>query len=414
MNRRRFLRQSAALGALSALGLRARAAAPHVSIQTTPAPLLDLRALPPVPIRRIELLGDEALTLLRVTTTDGAQGHMAVNRQLLLTRDVFVNLVAPFFIGRDARDMESLIDAVYAEERNYKFSGMPFWNAVGHIELALLDLLARARGVPVWALVRPEPLRRRVPVYLSTFEREASAEATLAAIEEQLGDTGITALKLKVGGRMGRPGPPGRDEALIRAARRRFPTPFTLYADANSSFDFDRAVAVGRLLQKAKFDIYEEPVWWEDAALTRRVAQALAPLGGPRLAGGEQDTSWPRWQALAADRTLAVLQPDLFYNGGFLRCLRVAQLAAQHGLGFAPHSPHDALRQAPLLHLIAVAPVAEPFQEYNPEVTPLREWCWTLLHPDDGALAVPTDPGWGITLDPYRLADAPVRWALGD
>ena len=414
MNRRRFLRQSAALGALSALGLSARAAAPNASLQTTPAPLLSLGTLPPLPIRRIALRGSAELAILTVTTADGAQGHMAANRQLMLTRDMLTNLVAPFFIGRDARDVESLVDAVYADERNYKFSGMPFWNAVGHVELALLDLLGRARGLPVWALVRPEPLRRSVPVYLSTFEREAGAEATLEAAQALLADTGITALKLKVGGRMGRSGPPGRDEALIPAARRRFAAPFTLYADANSSFDFERAVAVGRLLHAAQFDIYEEPVWWEDAALTRRVAQALAPLGGPRLAGGEQDTSWPRWQALAADRTLAVLQPDVFYCGGFLRSLRVALLAAQHGLGFAPHSPHDALRQAPLLHLITVAPVAEAYHEYNPVPTPLRAWCDAPLLPRAGAISVPTGPGWGVTLDPDRLARAPLLWAMGE
>ena len=63
----------------------------------------------------------------------------------------------------------------HRDERNYKFSGMPFWNCVGHIEIALWDLLGKIEGKPV-CLLLGEPLRKQVNIYLSSLTRSNSAE----------------------------------------------------------------------------------------------------------------------------------------------------------------------------------------------------------------------------------------------
>ena len=57
-------------------------------------------------------------------------------------------MIAPHFIGKDARDIESLIDAVHVAD--YKDVGLPFWCRVACCERsALLGGVIR-KGIPVY------------------------------------------------------------------------------------------------------------------------------------------------------------------------------------------------------------------------------------------------------------------------
>ena len=92
----------------------------------------------------------------------GALGVAAVNNRLRDTFSLFKRRVAPYFVGRDAGDLEELVDGVYMHDLNYKFVGMPFWNAVAHVELALLDLLGRMAKRSVGKLLG-KVLREEIP-----------------------------------------------------------------------------------------------------------------------------------------------------------------------------------------------------------------------------------------------------------
>ena len=77
---------------------------------------------------------------MRTRSTDGVEG-------VIQTKDMedFVPIlqrrVIPHFIGKDARDLESLVDDVYIA--NYKLSGQAFWCPVAYVEQSLFDLLGK-------------------------------------------------------------------------------------------------------------------------------------------------------------------------------------------------------------------------------------------------------------------------------
>lgn len=344
--------------------------------------------------------------VVMVRDSEGRLGVVPGNNRLPYGLAMLRDLIAPGLVGQDARQLEALVDRVYRNERNYKFVGMPFWNAVGHVELAVLDLLGRAAGRRVCELFGAV-LHEQLPVYLTTFERDNQPEAALASVAEQLQRSGIAAVKLKVGGRMANNSEPvtGRTEGLIARARAVLGDRVTLYADANGSFDAKEGLRVGRMLEAEGFAMYEEPCPWEEYEANRQVCRALRRIA---VAGGEQDTSLARYRWLVAEHGLDILQPDIMYVGGFVRTLRIAELAHRVGRTVSVHSPRTGALEAFKLHFAALVSNAGAYQEYNPAV---EVWAGRIDLPQQvvaGSLALPQGDGWGYRYDPAWLQTLPV------
>lgn len=405
-HRRDLLRGAA--GLLAAVGLpgrRARAAGRTGG--EGPARLFDLRAAlaAPVTIESLEVLkAPPDRWLVRARARDGSVGFAVPNQHAPYLVPMFRQRVAPFFAGKDARDLEALIDGVHVDNSNYKLVGLPFWTCVSWAEFALLDLLGRLAGKPVGELLGGKLVRRRVPMYISSTDRETTPEQEVARFEEALARTGARAVKFKVGGRMSRneDAAPGRTEALIALARKRLGSGVTLYADANGSFDVRKGIEVGRMLEAHGVAIYEEPCPFEDYEATRLVTRALKRI---TVAGGEQDTSWYRFREIVRNRVLDLVQPDLSYNGGFVRTTRVARLAAAAGLPISPHCP-QASTMLYTLHLAGYTPNMGAFQEFHLRLVGRTQWFAPDLQIADGTLAVPTAPGLGLTIEPAVASKA--------
>ncbi len=85
----------------------------------------------PMIISSLELLRYKDNFICRVRTKDGHEGlSVGNNMQLISLYPIFVHRLQPFFIGRDARDLEALLDEVYVYQSNYKLqnrlSGFPW------------------------------------------------------------------------------------------------------------------------------------------------------------------------------------------------------------------------------------------------------------------------------------------------
>jgi L-alanine-DL-glutamate epimerase-like enolase superfamily enzyme len=88
----------------------------------------------PVIIESVELLKNGSNYFVRTRSKDGAEGLVGT-KQIVEFIPIFQRLVAPHFIGKDARDIESLVDSVY--RANYKLAGIPFWCPVAYVEQSL-------------------------------------------------------------------------------------------------------------------------------------------------------------------------------------------------------------------------------------------------------------------------------------
>ena len=136
----------------------------------------------PVIIEAIELLGWRGHHFVRARSKDGAEGVMKANMRLQYMTPFLRELVIPFFIGSDARDLERLVADIYTYRNNYKYTGLMLWNSVAHVEVALFDLLGKIAGLPVGALLG-EVYRKEIPVYISSLTRANTPEEEIDWLE---------------------------------------------------------------------------------------------------------------------------------------------------------------------------------------------------------------------------------------
>jgi L-alanine-DL-glutamate epimerase-like enolase superfamily enzyme len=368
-------------------------------------PLFRLRERFPSPVKiaSVELLRRDQYDFVRVTSSDGATGTVLASERMAYLHPIFLQRVAPYFVGKDARDLESLVDGVYVHQSNYKLAGLALWVCVGCLEFAILDLLGKSAGKSIGELMGGV-VRREIPIYLSSMRRDTTPEQEVAWLSEQLTETGAKAVKLKIGGRMSRnaDASPGRTERLVPLARKTFGDSLTLQVDANGSYDAAKAIEVGRMLQDHGVYFFEEPCPWEDFEATKQVADAL----DIPVAGGEQDSSFAKFRWMVRNHAVDIVQPDVIYNGGLIRTSRVARLAAAATMDITPHAPQPGYHAAYMLHFASVTPNLGRFQEYPAARFEQPSWYGPQIQVRNGAVRVPNGPGIGITIDAKFLEKA--------
>ncbi|MCX6334904.1 MAG: mandelate racemase/muconate lactonizing enzyme family protein [Bacteroidia bacterium] len=362
-------------------------------------PVLKKELFPePVIIDTLELLRLENTFLCRVRSRGGAEGiSIANNEQMKSLWPVFVTRLQPFFPGKDARDLEKLIDAVYVYKSNYKMQNLALWVPLATIEFAILDMLGKISGKSLGQLIG-EIHNQNIAVYQANGERDITAEVTIEHIIKEVGETKAKALKFKVGGRMSNnfESPAGRTEKLIPLVRKTFGDKMVIYADSNGSYTADEAIRIGRIMEEYKIDFYEEPVpfdWYEE---TKEVADVLKVP----VAGGEQEPSLHMFRWLIANDALQIVQPDMFYFGGMIRSMKVARMAEAYGKACTPHISGSGLGYLYMMHFVSAIPNAGPYHEFKGFNEELPFTCTTsTLSSNDGIVKVPSGPGLGITLD---------------
>jgi L-alanine-DL-glutamate epimerase-like enolase superfamily enzyme len=336
--------------------------------------------------------------LVRARSTDGAEGLIVPNADRL--RDVypvFLNRVAPFFVGKDARELEPLLTELYRHDSNYKFQGLALWVCVAAAEFAILDLLGKVARQSVGDLLGGA-LRRDIAIYRASGNRGNTPAQEVEYLKKIVAESGAKAIKFRLGGRMSNNADslPGRTEKLIALVRETFGAAMTLYADANSSYDVPKGIEIGRLMEKYHYGFYEEPVPFDRLDETKQVADALTIP----VAGGEQEFSLWGFRWAIQHRAVDVVQPDLHYFGGYVRCMRVARMAAEAGIPCTLHMGGTGLGYLDALHFMACIPNALEYQEYKgPSGIPVTSET-SSLEPKAGVVRVPSGPGFGYTLDP--------------
>lgn len=371
------------------------------------APVLKLDAIKePVKIESIDLLREGKATLLRTRSTSGLEVITVPHQAKTLTLyPTLLHSVIPVFVGRDARELETLLWDVYRHADNYKMQGLGFWVPVAAVEMAVLELLAHVAKRPFGELFGP--IRTRdIGIYTASGTRGNTPEKEIEDLQTLVAESGAKALKFRLGGRMSRDADslPGRSEALIKLARETFGDGMTLYADSNSSYGVKEAIRIGKIMEEYQYDFYEEPCEFDDVWGTKAVADALTIP----VAGGEQEYSMHRWKWAIANRGLDIVQPDLHYGGGFIRAVKVSRMAEHVGMKVVPHMSGGGLGYVEVVHFASFVPNSGPFMEFKGN-TPLPVHCdSSSLKPNGGVVKCPSGIGFGVTIDPDFVKRAKV------
>jgi len=356
----------------------------------------------PVIIKSLELLRYEGSFLCRVRSSDGAEGISVAHGGMRSLYPIFLNALKPFFIGKDARDLDLLLEKVYIYNLNFRLSGMALGIPLATIEFAILDMLGRIANKPIGRLIG-EIHHPRVAVYQATEYREKPVEESLELIKRDVAKYNAHALKIKVGGLMfmtkdiNAVGPKGRTEKIIPLIRKTFGDKMALYADANGFYSVEEAIRVGKLLEEYGYGFFEEPIpcdWYEE---TKQVADALTIP----VAGGEQEYSLHGFRWLIANDGLQIVQPDNYYFGGMIRSMKVARMAQAFGKTCTPHMSGGGLGYLYMIHFVSALGNASAHHEFKGLGTNVQFECKTSpLSVADGKIKVPTGPGLGVEIDP--------------
>jgi L-alanine-DL-glutamate epimerase-like enolase superfamily enzyme len=298
--------------------------------------------------------------------------------------------LGPRIIGFDPFDREKLL-------RELDFRGNTC--ARSGIDLAVHDLMGKALGVPVSALIGGRQ-RTKVPV---SVEIAGGPPDEMARLCVECVEKGIRAFKPKIGGY------PEQDVERLRAIREAVGPDVSIRADANQGYSPKEAIRLCRLAEKhdVGLELLEQPVpaWNLDGmAQVREAVDTLIEADESAFTIHDVMNVIKRG---AAD----VINIKVAKAGGLYNAKKIAAMAEAAGLQCVLGTAFGlGIKIAAKLHLAASTLRILDAVEFTEVIlhdtlasSPYDE----LLSPpyEDGCMVVPEGPGFGIELDEGRMKE---------
>lgn len=342
--------------------------------------------------------------LLRLTDDDGVEGWgqaVPIPSWTYETPETvettLAGYLAPAILGADPEDLAGIHARMNAAIRPAFSVGQPLCKA--SVDLACHDLAGKRRGRPVCELLGGA---RQDALTLSW----TIAAPDLGAVERELERGragGYRHFNIKVGA----PQTPAYDLELARSVRAFAPDGF-LWADANTGYTPDAALAIAPRLAEAGVDVLESPLPPNQI----RGYQALRRLGALPIVMDEGILSPVEVAEFIALGMLDGIALKPARNAGLWPSRRIVEMLRERGLlvlGSGLTDPDLSLASA--VHLFAWAGVGRPCALNGPQFL-ADSLAGGDLAPRGDQLAVPTGPGLGLTLD-GRAATA-LRHSIGE
>ncbi|MFE6891825.1 glucarate dehydratase family protein [Streptomyces sp. NPDC057694] len=343
----------------------------------------------------------------------------------------YLELARPFaerLIGRQVADLNSLFtiaDAVSVDEsrvddqvdvgglRGVQTADKLRLSVVSGFEVACLDALGKALGLPVHALLGGK-LRDSVEYSAYLFYKNAEHPDGVASEKDDWGAAldpagvvaqarlfneryGFESFKLK-GGCF----PPDEEIAAVHALAEAFPGK-PLRLDPNGAWSVETSLKVAAELK----DVLE---YLEDPALGTPAMAEVAARAGVPLATNMCVTTFAEIQEAFTTGAVQVVLSDHHYWGGLRNTQQLAAICRTFGVGVSMHSnTHLGISLAAMTHVAATVPnlhhACDSHYPWQSEDVLTERLTFT-----DGRVTVSDAPGLGVTLDPDKLARLHQRW----
>ena len=198
----------------------------------------------------------------------------------------------------------------------------PFHQVIAGLDIALWDLFARQKNLPLRQLLNPKS-PSHVPCYASGIKINDAEQMINQARQHE-----YNAFKVKVGFDF------DEDIKSVKSVSSQLNSNERLFADANQAWDLSQALAFVEQVDDTHLGWLEEPIavdspdmdWKKLASQT-----SIAIAGGENIAG---ETSFSNALELEA---LSVYQPDMVKWGGFTGCFEVVQKIQAAEQRYCPH-----------------------------------------------------------------------------
>jgi D-galactarolactone cycloisomerase len=341
---------------------------------------------------------ERVAVFVKAEDSDGAHGWgeiwsnfptaSAEHRALL-----FADIVAQRVLGKSLDDPVALwseLDRALHVLRVQSGDAGALSAAAAGLDLAIHDLRARKRGLPLWRALGGSD-DRPVPVYGSGLNPGPGAFDTV----ERLRAAGYRAFKIKIG--FGA----ATDLGTLRPVARSLDDGERLMVDVNQGWDLRTACTMAPKLAEFGLHWIEEPLPADRPLIEWTQVAAVAPT---QIAGGENLRGAGPFQEMIDSGLFGVIQPDAAKWGGHSGCLPVARAALAAGRTYCPHFLGGAIGLLHSLHLLAA--VRGPgLLEVDANPNPLREGLLgDVLTVRDGGVSLPGGQGLGLEPDIKTLA----------
>jgi len=270
-------------------------------------------------------------------------------------------------------------------------------------ELAYLDACARSAGIPLadWlAFALQKPVRRHIPVRAAGVLGSDRPEQ-IAAQVRKMRLFGLCDFKLKVG--------LPHDKVNLRTVFEQLKSPLqkgkvTLRVDANEAWSLEQAQYACQWLANFLVTVVEQPLRKGDEGDLPRLRQDAEPA----IMLDESLVDVPGAEKLAAAGAADYWNLRISKNGGLLQTLRLADLAAENGIGL--------MLGAMVGESGILSAAARVFLQLAPPVRFLENSYGSFLLKQDlvgrqtrfgfrGRIRPLSGPGLGVQLDESSLAD---------
>jgi len=380
---------------------------PLTAPSQTPRNAVKIKAIEPIAIglpmkKPVQMAGETVAradnVLVRIEAEDGVFGWGEAASAPTMTGETVASMMAavehmtPSLRGCRADDFSGATAAM--DERMFGNSA-----AKAAIETALHDLVGRATGRPVYALLGKK-LRSRIPVLAVIGSQDEAADLREAQARWA---AGYRAFKIKVG--LATPqADAARTRSLCAALKGHLATGrgdrCLVSADANQGFTVDDALAYVRALADCELDFFEQPVDAHKLDAMARIAGATRiAIGADEGIHSRDDIE--RHHARGAARGVSLKAIKL---GGLRAVLDACRLCDQLGMSvnISCKTGESSIASAAAVHVAAVAPaiawgltVTNQGLAEDVAIEPLRV--------EQGHVEVPERPGLGIEVDERRV-----------
>jgi L-alanine-DL-glutamate epimerase-like enolase superfamily enzyme len=369
---------------------------------------------------------------VKATATDGLVGWAEVTEAYGSPRGIraVVAELAPLVVGRDPRPFQQTFADLYRRTR--QSPGGVVAKAIGGIENALLDLKAKALGVPVYELFGG-PVRDSVAVYWShcgTGRAWANGRLGLpklqtyedvATLGQEVADGGYRAFKtnIVVPGETPRvlmPGfaddPSGPEQSAATLVRE-LDRLLAAFAEGTGgrarpivdlNFNLTPAAALQAANALGGYGLY-----WLEIDATNPAALADVRRRAPvPICSGENLYGSQAYYPFLEQRAVDIASVDVIWNG-FAQARKIAQLAELYEISCTPHNFYSHLATFISAQWCAATPNVDLF-EVDIDDVPWKDDLTTEVPAiEGGILTIPSGAGWGADVNENVLDEHP--WA---
>ena len=317
-----------------------------------------------------QIATDEGLQGLGYSLVFGGGGAEAVLAYL-------DSRLKPLLVGEDPLGVERLWEKMYRGDRGVRRVGIAGM-ALSALDIGLWDIAGKAAKLPLFKLWGAAS--DRIACYGSGGWAKY-AEKDLVAEAERYAGMGCRYYKMKI-----HDPDPAVNRKRVEAVKKALGPGVRMMVDVNQKLDVVANIRQARMLEEFDLVWYEEPVLSDDNAACAEVARSI----NIPVATGENHYTRYEFRDLIERKAARYLMPDVCRANGFSETLRIAHLAAAHGVQVSPHVVYEisiqvagALSNGFLVELMDWMP-----EDLFEELPQCRE----------GDIRIPDRPGHGLAL----------------